>query len=177
MLVVLVAVISIDGCLTRHHDEGASWASAADKQHFASALADADVYLMGSATYTEARDKIRQRLDRGHRRIIITRTPEKYEHDTVSGQLEFTSDPPRQIVDRMRADGHRRCAVLGGGEIYNLFLGSGVVDELQLTLEPRVFGDGKRLAGTSSAIDPQLALSKVDHLSDDTLLLTYRRSE
>ena len=97
MLVVLVAVISIDGCLTRHHDEGASWASAADKQHFASALADADVYLMGSATYTEARDKIRQRLDRGHRRIIITRTPEKYEHDTVSGQLEFTSDPPRQI--------------------------------------------------------------------------------
>ena len=58
-----------------------------------------------------------------------------------------------------------------------MFLGSGVVDELQLTLEPRVFGDGKRLAGTSSAIDPQLSLSKVDHLSDDTLLLTYRRSE
>jgi len=175
VLTVLVAVISLDGCLTRHHDEGAGWASAADRRHFASALADADVYLMGSATYTEARDNIRKGLDRRHRRIIVTRTPEKYEHDTVTGQLEFTAETPQQIVGRMRADGHHRCVVLGGGEIYNLFLGSGVVDEMQLTLEPRVFGDGKRLAGTATAIDPRFSLTKVDHLSETTLLLTYRR--
>ena len=176
VLTVLVAVVSLDGCLTRHHDDGAGWASDADKQHFASALAAADVYLMGSATYSAARDDIRRRLDSGHRRVIITRTPQKYADDAVPGQLEFTSESPTEILDRMRADGHGRCAVLGGGEIYNLFLAADAVDELQLTVEPRLFGAGKRLAGTSTAIDPALRLGQVEHLSDDTLLLTYRRA-
>jgi dihydrofolate reductase len=173
---VLIAVISLDGCLTRHDDPGATgWASPADQAHFRAALAASDVFIMGSATYRDARDSIRANLKAEHRRIILSRSPAKFADDAVPGKLEFTSEDPRDLIARMRADGHRRCAVLGGGEVYNLFLGSGVVDELQLTLEPRVFGVGTRLAGTATPIDPTLSLVKVDHLSDDTLLLTYRR--
>ena len=177
MRTVLVAVISLDGCLTRHDAPGAEgWSSPADKAHFRSVLASADVYIMGSATFRDARANIVANLSSGHRRVILTRRPQDFVADHVPGQLEFTSETPAQIVDRMRADGHRLCAVLGGGEIYSLFLGSDVVDEVQLTLEPRVFGTGTRLAGTSSPIDPALHLSTVQHLSADTLLLTYSRA-
>lgn len=176
MHTVLVAVISLDGCLTRHDAAGAvGWSSPADKAHFKNALQAADVYVMGSATYRDAKASITANLSSGHRRVILTRRPADFAGDVVPGQLEFTDETPAELIGRMRADGHRRCAILGGGEIYNLFLGADVIDELQLTLEPRVFGQGTRLAGSSNPIDPALHLDKVEHLSDDTLLLTYRR--
>lgn len=176
--VVLVAVVSLDGCLTKHDEPGASgWASTDDQRHFRSTLATCDASVMGSATYLEAREQIRANLTAQRRRVVMTRSPERFVEDGVPDRLEFTSETPTSIVDRLRADGHHRCAVLGGGQIYSQFLAAGLVDEMLITIEPRVFGNGIRLAGIDTAIDPRFTLTEVSRLGTDTVLLTLQRAE
>lgn len=65
---------------------------------------------------------------------------------------------PRQIVDRLGADGHRRILCEGGPGLFSELAAAGLVDEIFLTLSPRLYGrfpedarkaltDGRDLAG------------------------------
>jgi dihydrofolate reductase len=176
MEVVLVAVVSLDGCLTRHDESGvAGWASTDDQQHFFDTLKTCDASIMGSATYLAARDHIRKNLSARRRRIVLTRTPSRFEHDGEPGILEFSNDDPVALVDRLRADGHQRCALLGGGQIYSRFLADHLVDTLLLTIEPMIFGTGIRLAGIDRPIDAAFKLDDVTRLGADTVLMSLSR--
>ncbi len=177
MLVVLIAVISIDGCLTRHTVPGAAnWASPDDQAHFRSALAECDVSIMGSATYAESRGYIMANLTLNRRRIVMTRTPSRFEADAVAGRLEFTDETPSKLIERLANEQHSRCALLGGGQIYSACLAADVVDEMLITIEPRVFGTGTRLAGVTAPIDPSFSLANVSLLGTATVLLKYERN-
>jgi dihydrofolate reductase len=179
MQVVLLAVVSLDGCLTKHNDQDAYGVSSADdSRHFRSAIATCDAMIMGRRTHAPDHDqivaKLRAKPD-GRRRIVMTRTPQEFAAGSIPGNLEFTDRTAADILDALRADGRQRVALLGGGEIYNLFLGQNLVDELQITVEARVFGTGTRLAGLTNPIDPSLELTAVDRLGPNTVLLTMRR--
>ncbi len=179
MHVVLLAVVSLDGCLTRHNDTGAGGlSSTADAAHFRTVLATCDASVCGRPTYLAERDTVLASARSGsssRRRIVMTRSPNDLAADHVPGRLEFTAAPPASILDDLRADGRQRVAILGGGQIYNLFLGHNLVDELSLTVEARVFGAGTRLAGDTTPIDPSLSLQDVARLGPNTLLLTLGR--
>ncbi len=175
MRVVLVAVVSLDGCLTRHDDGGVAWASEDDKSHFSSTLATCDSSIVGSATYLAARDHMLANLHARRRRMVMTRTPDCYADDSRPGLLEFISESPAALIDRLRADGSSRCALLGGGQIYSAFLADGLVDEMIITIEPKIFGTGTRLAGDTIPIDPSFRLDEVSRLGDSTILARYLR--
>ncbi len=176
MQVILVAVISLDGCLTRHDSPGvSSWASADDQRHFRETLRSCDASIMGSATYLAARDHLRANLASERLRVVMSRTPERFATDAVAGKLEFTSSSPVQLVDRLRGDGFQRCALLGGGQIYSEFLATDLVDSIVLTIEPRIFGTGIRLAGHDTPIDAGFRLDDVSRLGPETVLLTLSR--
>ncbi|WP_232767325.1 dihydrofolate reductase family protein [Geminisphaera colitermitum] len=56
---------------------------------------------------------------------------------------------------RLQAEGFRRCALLGGAQVYGAFLAAGLVDEVSVTIEPRIFGCGTPLAaGLEGAVLP-----------------------
>ncbi len=179
MHVVLLAVVSLDGCLTRHTAAGAGGLSSdADGEHFRSVLAGCDASICGRPTYLEERQHVLQSAREGRsarRRIVMTRDPAAMSADLVPGLLEFTNAEPAAILDDLRADGRQKVAILGGGQIYNTFLGQDLVDEVSLTIEARVFGQGTRLAGDATPIDPSLTLQDVARLGPDTLLLTLTR--
>jgi dihydrofolate reductase len=172
--IILIAAISLDGCITRHGEHGTAWTSAADEEHFRRQLAGFDAHVFGSGTYDAERSRIRGALTTARRRVVMTRSPARYAGEELAGALEFTDEPVEAIADRLRADGHRRLAVLGGNVAYRAFLASRLLDEVVLTLEPRVFGMGTRLAGDAIAIDASLRLTEVTHLDESTLLLRYR---
>jgi dihydrofolate reductase len=173
--VALVVVISLDGCITKHDVEGVAWASEADKVHFRNELALADAYVFGSGTYEASRTAIRAALRPDLRRVVMTRSPERYADDGVPRALEFTNASPQSIVDTLRADGCQRLAVLGGSAVYSAFLTADLCDEVIVTVEPRVFGTGTRLAGTQLALDATLRLERMEQIGDDTVVLRYRR--
>jgi dihydrofolate reductase len=184
MHTVAVAVTSIDGYLTRHDGAGTQeWASAEDHAHFVGLLRSCDVSVMGGETFRASADPILSAVTAAvssgqvlRRRVIWTRDPSNYANVAVDGALEFTAEPLTEVIARLSTDGHRRCAVVGGGQIYGALLAADLVDEVSLTIEPLFFGEGIRHTGTGFAMDRRFALRDMARLNDDTILLTYGRS-
>ncbi len=186
MRMIAVVVSSIDGYITKHDTGATSWASAEDQKHFFGFLRSCDVSIMGGETYRASRSAILSEVvalrdrqaphdARPRRKIVWTRDPDTYAADGVPGLLEFTSEPLDAIVSRLRHDGHQRCAVLGGGQVYGAMLAADLIDEIVLTLEPVAFGTGVRHTGTGHVINGRFSLADVERLNSDTLLLTYHR--
>ncbi|MDH4144487.1 MAG: dihydrofolate reductase family protein [Acidimicrobiia bacterium] len=176
MIVSLIAVMSIDGLITRHDAGGVGFASAEDGAHFRAELARCDSSIFGSGTYDADREHIRRGigLARSRRRIVLTSRPNAYRDDVVAGELEFSDASPSAALDALRSAGHQRCALLGGGRVYGAFLAAGLVDELVLTVEPVLFGAGVRLCATQ--IDERFELREHRMLNPSTLLLRYDRA-
>lgn len=186
MHMAAVVVSSIDGYITKHDGATTDWASPEDQKHFFGFLRSCDVSVMGGETYRASRSAIlaevvarrdNQAPDkaRPRRKVVWTREPDTYAADAVPGLLEFTNEPLGEIVSTLRRDGHQRCAVLGGGELYGAMLAADLIDEILLTLEPVAFGTGVRHTGTGHVINGRFSLADVKRLNADTLLLTYRR--
>ena len=175
MQLVLIAAQSLDGFITRHDEPGTAFTSPADQTHFRTVLQNFDCSVMGAETYRVARNFIRARLTPTRRRIVVTRDPARYGAEAVAGQLEFTAaaSGPAALCATLAAEGHRRCAVLGGATLHDWFLAASLVDELWLTLEPRLFGQGTPFL--REAHDLTLSLIDVQTLgASGTLLVCYR---
>jgi len=172
MRLTLIAAQSLDGFITRHDTPGSNFASAEDRRFFREALRSFDCCVMGAVTYRTARDTIRASLMPDRLRVVITRSPEKYASDVISGKLEFACTPPAQLVADLRQRGCQYCAILGGSQIHSLFLEAGLIDELWLTIEPQLFGEGTPLLARRAAA--KLTLLSSQNLAPNTLLLKYR---
>lgn len=152
MQVLLIAAQSLDGWITRHASAGDAFASEADKTHFRATIRDCDACVMGRATYEISKDRMRPQAFPGLRRVIWTRRPDAFAAEAISGVLEFTGESPAETVARLRTDGRKRCALLGGGSVNAAWLAAGLVDEVCVTVESRIFGFGTALAGAAPGV-------------------------
>ncbi len=172
MEMVLISAQSADGFITFHDEPGSGFASSSDRSYFRKALAGFDSSIMGSATFQASRSMILGSLTRERRRFVLTRDPARFAKDAAPGMLEFTGETPQALVGRMKGEGHRRCALLGGARIHSLFLEAGLVDELWLTVEPCLFGAGVPFLRAPADISMRLlGHERLD--GSDTLLLRY----
>lgn len=173
MKIVLIVAQSLDGFITRHDEPGAGWTSPADKQWFRACLRQFDAQVMARKTYDTVRDEIDPRSGNAPFRIVMTRDPVKYAETQLEGKLEFSAAGPAGIIARLQAAGCRACTLLGGATVHDAFLDANLVDELWVTVEPRLFGCGTPVVGQSR--DQQLQLIAVERLPDsDSVVLKYR---
>jgi riboflavin biosynthesis pyrimidine reductase len=178
MFVTLIAVLSLDGRLTRPHEPGPGFASPEDQEWFRLALREFDCAVMGRATWDTIREQVAAETGRRRLRVVLTRDPTAHAGETVPGAVEFSGAPPAGIVAELRGRGFRRCALLGGGQVYRAFLDAGLVDALWLTLESVILGGGTPLAdGPVAETHGRFALEEMRLLAPSTLLLNYRRPE
>lgn len=179
MHVVLFAAQSLDGRITRHSESGDAFTSPADKAWFRETIRACDACVMGSATYEQSRARMRPDAFPGLRRVVWTRRPAAYAAEVVPGALEFTAETPAETVARLRADGRRRCALLGGGRVNVAWLAAGLVDEACVTIESLIFGYGVPLAGDATSpssvpLDVRMDLLEAKPLAEGgPLLLRY----
>lgn len=171
MKIVLIMVSSVDGKITRWFDgDSFEWTSKEDKKHFQSMVHRSNLIVMGSKTY----DLIRPTPKKGTFRIVLSSSPRRYVALTVPGQLEFTDESPRELIDRLSKQGFMQMLLVGGGAVNQSFFEEGLVDELWLTIEPRIFGKGKMLV-SESELDVFLELLSVEKLNmQGTLLVKYK---
>lgn len=168
---ILIAAQSLDGYISRHDQPGTDFCSEADAAFLASTLKDFDSLIFGRKTFDTLRQRILNATTRRFLRKILTRTPDAYRDLAQRDRVEFTDAAPADILADLESRGRQRCALLGGGEAYTRFLEAGLVDELWLTLEPRLFGSGTPLA--TRALDLAFTLDSTTPLTPDTLLLKY----
>ena len=169
----MATVCSINGKMTKGKDPNIyKWTSEEDKKLFFSLIAKNNLIVMGSKTYEAARDKIKLSPDK--LRIVLTRNPKKYADKEVLGSLEFSSEAPQALVERLEKRGFEKMLLVGGGEINSLFLKAKLVDELHLTIEPFIFSKGRDLVA-DDRLDISLTLVKMARLNKKgTLYLRYK---
>ncbi|HEV2403641.1 MAG TPA: dihydrofolate reductase family protein [Candidatus Saccharimonadales bacterium] len=167
MKVFIIAALSADGFIgAGEAHRSFDWTSKEDKQLLVELSKEAGVIVMGSKTFNTFRIR---RAPPGRRLIVYTRHPETVKGE---GDIQTTHETPQNLIERLRAEGCHGLAIEGGSSIYKLFLDSGIVDELYLTIEPVLFGNGAPLF--SGPVSTQLTLLENRQLNDNTVLLHYR---
>ncbi len=175
MKITLVMVTTVNGKITHGSDPHvSSWTSPEDQAYFAQLKRSHQLLVYGSATYEAAKGMID--LTQDNLRVVLTRDPTKYKKEEVPGKLEFSSESPRQLVERLSSQGFDQMLLLGGGVINHLFFQEKLIDELHLTLEPRIFATGKTLVEPTGlkGLDVSLRLISLKQLNKSgTLFLKY----
>jgi dihydrofolate reductase len=137
MKIILVVAISQDGFITDKNGRVTSWTSKEDQKFFSEMLDKHNLLVMGSNTYDKADSKALP----GKLKVVLTSQPEKYAVKQVTGQLEFRKLHAEEFVDTYKG-AYDACLLLGGSYLYTDFLEKGLVEEMYITIEPVVLGDG-----------------------------------
>jgi dihydrofolate reductase len=173
MHVTLLMVSSVNGRITKGDDPRIyTWTSKEDQDFFFDFIKKSTVIIMGRKTYAAARSVIKPTA--GKLRIVLTSHPEKYAADTVPGQIEFRNISPSALLKELTSVGVENVTLVGGGEINTLFFRENLIDELYLTIEPFIFGEGNVLAVPGEYVSDMTLISSKKLNAKGTLLLHYR---
>lgn len=166
MKVILLMAITVDGKIAKYTTHPATWTSKADKKVFIETTKNAGVIIMGQTTY----DTIGRPLP-GRLNIVMNPNPDASKN--LPGILEFTKSQPPELLKELAARGFSTVIIGGGATINGLFLSKGLLDEVWLTIEPRLFGEGLSLFKGADK-DIALQLLEVIKLDENVLQVRYK---
>ena len=160
-------VMTADGFIAKDSAQASiDWTSSADKQIFVERTKSAGAIIMGLATYKTINRPLPGRLN-----IVLTLDPETEQN--IDGQLEYTNKKPQEILTDLEARGYSEVILGGGTTINSLFLEQNLIDELQITIEPIIFGGGLTLFRNID-VNKKLELLETKDLGDGVSNLKYR---
>ena len=168
MKTILVFVTTLDGKVTKWGDPCIrSWSSKNDQDYFTKIWNNTRIIIMGSSTYNA--DPVKPSSN--HLLIIMTRHPLKYRKIETLGQLEFTNELPYQVVERFEKEDQEKILIVGGPHIATSFLKEQLIDELWLTIEPKIFGVGGNFV-IEEKLDINLQLISCKRVNRNGTLIT-----
>jgi dihydrofolate reductase len=154
---------TLDGIISRSSDEFIDWTGNADKKMFVQVTKRAGVVIMGSKTY----DTIGRPLP-GRRNVVLTRNSRRTSnHD----HLVFSDKDPQTLLADLEGDGFQEVAIIGGAQVNSLFAGHNLLDEIIITIAPKVFGKGLTLFNIP--LDLNLKLLSSEILETNYIMLHY----
>ena len=165
MKLVLIMAATIDGKIAKHATQFANWTSKADKKIFVAETKKAGVIIMGETTYDTIGRPLPERLN-----VVLSLEPAKREN--IPGSLEFTNKPPYELLADLAGRGYTTAILGGGATINGLFLKENLIDEIWLTIEPKIFGDGISLF-KGADMDLNLKLLSVEKIDENVLQARY----
>ena len=158
----IIAATTLDGFISPiEHTNSMSWTSGSDKEFFKKKTKEAGVVIMGRTTFETIGKALPDR-----KTIVYSSKPIKIEG------IETTSLPPKELLEELEKEGFTEVAICGGNSIYSMFINSGCVSKLYITLEPVLFGTGIPIFKDIS--QTQLELLSSTPLNQNTLLLEYK---
>ena len=158
----IIAAQTADGYIAKHSDHPAVWTSKDDKKRFIEITKRAGVMVMGLKTFKTLGWALPGRLN-----IVYSDLPE---NQTMDG-VEYTSLPPKDLIKSLDERGFKEVAICGGTSIYTMFMESGLVEKLYLTIEPKIFGSGMSLFNKD--LDYDLKLVNGNITENGSALLEY----
>jgi dihydrofolate reductase len=161
MKVYIIAAVSADGFIAKNKDQLIDWTSKEDKKFFSEMTRKSGVMVLGGNTF-----RTFKALLPGRRHIVYTKG------NISNPDVETTAEEPKDLIKRLAGESLSEVAICGGSSIYSMFLDSGQVTDVYLTVEPLIFGKGVKLLDSQSNI--KLKLQSVKKLNNDTILVHYK---
>ena len=163
MKVILMMAMTVDGKIAKTSDHFPDWTSKEDKKLFWKTSKEHGVVLLGEKTFHTFPAPLPNRLN-------VVFTLEK-DPKPIEG-VKWVSGEPEKVLEELESMGYQS-ALLGGGAYLNgLFLKKGLVDELMVTVEPKIFGDGLSLF--SGDFDVNLEFISMEKINDNSIVLKYK---
>jgi dihydrofolate reductase len=169
MKLILMMAMTLDGIIAKDKGQNADWTTKADKKVFVAETKKHGVIIMGDTTFEVMGAKPLP----GRLNLILSLTPEKYQERTIAGELEFFKGTPEEVIKYLESKGFAS-AILGGGAGTNAaFLKAGLVDEIWITVEPKIFGRGLNFT-EGQDLDSNLELLEAKPIGDNAVQLRYK---
>ena len=162
---IVIILQSLDGFIARNQDDNLSWGSYQDKEHFRNLSKEIGVMILGSNTYRKMPESaFEERFT-----LVLTSTPNQFK-DTEN--IVFRDFSPKESLDYLASLGYKQVAIAGGGKINNSFLKDRLVDEIYVTVAPKIFGTAIPSFGDHS-LNIDLELLDYKKITQNELLLHY----
>jgi len=149
--VIAIWTQSIDGFIAKSADDDLSWGKKADKRWFSKVTRGIGVVVMGRRTFELIGKPLPGRLN-----IVMSRKIKK---------------SPREILEELKQKGFERVAICGGASIYTLWLKEKLVDEIWVTVQPVIFGQG---IIPTSGVGMELELLSREDIGEGIVALKYK---
>ncbi len=174
---ILVMLQSLNGIIAQNDNDNLLWGGKQDKKHFALLTKKIKLIIMGSNTFQSMKGK----LLKDRKIIVMTRNPVKLckslkinSSKINPAQLELSTQSPEKLINNLKNQGQKKVAIAGGAKINSLFLKQNLIDEINITIAPKIFTQGKNLFDNDFQIKSNLELIKITKLDSNTLNLTYK---
>jgi len=169
MKLILMMAMTVDGIIAKNSTQNADWTSKADKKVFIAETKKAGCIIMGDTTF-EAMGK---KALPGRLNLILSLEPQKYIDLVKPGELEFMKATPPEVVEYLKTKKYES-AILGGGARTNgAFLQADLVDEILITIEPKIFGTGLNFT-EGADLNLNLQLLECNQIGDNAIQLRYK---
>lgn len=166
MKTFIIVAQTADGFIAKNSAHEATWTSKEDKKRFVEITKHAGVMVMGLNTFNTFPSPLPGRLH------IVYSPDENAAENNVPGVVEFTKDSPADLIKKLEERGFTEVAICGGTTIYTMFMKSGLVETLYLTIEPKLFGKGMGIFNED--LDASLKLVESNTTEGGTMLLEYK---
>ena len=162
MNVICSMVVTANGCIAQR--DGRSVSSSADWDNFSRLASRYNNFVIGRKTL-EASPEAFDQIKCEHK-IVIS---ERNDFDVPLGFKRFTS--PKDAIHGVKGKIDTMLLV-GGGELNSSFAEQDLINELILTIEPKIVGTGKKVF-ESGDLHLNLSLKSAEDLGDDRLRVSY----
>jgi len=155
--------MTADGKIAKTSDHFPDWGSPEDKKLFAKVTKEAGVIIMGRNTFATLPSPLPGRLN-----VVFTRDTNR---EAIPG-VKWATGEPKDVLKELEVMGYKTAILAGGAKINTVFLEKELIDEIYLTIEPKIFGDG--IGIFNGDFDEKLELMSMEKLNENSLALKYR---
>lgn len=154
--------VTADGKIAKSADHFPDWTSREDKKLFVETTKKAGVVIFGESTFKTISKPLPGRLN-----VVFTEQSNPPQIENV----KWVSGEPASVLAELDEMGYKS-AVLGGGAGLNTqFLEKNLIDEIWLTIEPKIFGEG--LGIFNGDFDLDLKLLSVEKINENSVVVKY----
>jgi dihydrofolate reductase len=138
MKISLIWVQSIDGYIAVDQNDQLNWRSRDDRVFFYRKSKEIQNIVLGGKSYLAMPEKVFET----RKWFVFTRDASKYkQRDNVS----FHSEDIESFIRNLEDQDIKEILVIGGAEIFSMFLNSGKFNDLYITIAPVVLGKGLKI--------------------------------
>lgn len=168
MKVILYMATSINGNITIGKSNS-DWVDKADWKMFHKVITDSKVMVMGSETYKQFADDFPQK---GALNVVMTKKKELL-NKKIKGAM-FTNKSPKELVKKLKNEGFKKMALIGGMKLNTSFLKNNLIDEVFIDIHPILIGEGLRLFENTKKLFKKMQLLDVKKMGNNLVLLHYK---
>jgi dihydrofolate reductase len=163
MKITMVMAMTLDGKIAKSSDHFPDWTSREDKKYFSKISREAGMVIMGDKTFFTFPSPLKDRLN-----VVFTleKNPKAIEG------VKWVTGNPEDVVKELEKMGYKS-AILGGGAAVNgMFLEHKLINEILVTIEPKIFGEGLSLF--NGKFDVDLKLISIEKINENSVVFKYK---